>query len=181
MAEGDIIAWAASYLGGEEGLAAAFADLAREGLFHRVLYSIFAVPVYYCSYDERFVDELPANIGAWITGATIFDLKAFWSAEFDENGDAFAGTWIYWGLCAGQGSQSGGSPTGPCRGPGCAWFIDGSQECNWGLQFADVPRTGWPDTSFLAASTKNVADEDRIEQSLAAWRKVAPELPWPKT
>ncbi|HUQ92783.1 MAG TPA: hypothetical protein VM120_13970 [Bryobacteraceae bacterium] len=81
MAKGDIIAWAASYLGGEEGLAAAFADLAREGLFHQVLYSVFAAPVYYCSYDGRFVDELPGNIAVWITGATISDLKDFWSAE----------------------------------------------------------------------------------------------------
>ena len=176
----DIIAWAASYLGGEEGLAAAFADLTSQGLFHQVLYPIFNVPVYYCSYDERFLEELPLNIDAWIKGASLSDLKDFWSAEFDKNGDEFAETWIYWGLCAGQGSQSSSSPTGPCLGPGCSWFIDGSSQCNWELRFADVPRTGWPDTEFLSAIVDKIPEDGTITRALAEWQKRAPELNWPK-
>jgi len=61
-----IIAWGASYLRREDGLDAAFADLSGEGLFQQVLYPIFAVPVYYCNYDSRFLDELPTSINDWI-------------------------------------------------------------------------------------------------------------------
>ncbi len=181
MPERDILAWAGSYLGNEEGLVAAHADLVSEGLFHQVLYPIFRVPVYYCSYDERFLEELPTNIEAWIKGASIPQLKEFWNDEFAKNSDEFAEAWIYWGLCTGQGSQSSSSRTGPCLGPGCSWFIDGKAHCNWNLDFADVARTGWPDTTFLSAIADEVPDEGTITRSLTQWRNRAPELAWPKT
>jgi len=174
-----IVAWGASYLRREDGLDAAFADLSRQGLFHQVLYPIFAAPVYYCSYDSVFVDELPTTIGDWIAGVTISELKEFWDAEFDENGDEFGATWIYWGLCAGQGSQSGSAGNGPCLGPGCCCFTGDKDECHWELPFADVPRTGWPDMRFLHFLADDRLSEERLAQTLRAWRVQTPELPWP--
>jgi len=179
MPEQDILAWAASHAGSDDGLAEAFATLAREGLFHRVLYPVFAVPAYYCSYDDRFLDELPENIGDWIPGTTIPTLKESWEAEFLESSDEFAETWIYWGLCNGQGSQSGSSGQGPCLGPSCSWFTDGNERCNWGLPFADVPRDGWPNMRFLHILADERLSEESLTQALRAWRVRSPQLPWP--
>lgn len=180
MPEADIVAWGASYLRTEDGLPEAFAALVREGLFRRVLYPIFGVPVYYCSYEEWFLDELPTPVEEVMAGGnSITDLKDLWSGQVEENDAEYGTAWRYWGVCAGQGSQSGGSGWGPCLGPGCYWFIDGKPKCNWELPFIEAPRTGFPDTRFLHA-LQPIPDEDTVNNALKIWRERAPELPWPK-
>ena len=62
----------------------------------------------------------------WIAGQTVPELKEFWEAEFLENSDEFAEGWVYWGKCAGQGSQSGGAASGPSgtAGSRCPDVVD---------------------------------------------------------
>jgi hypothetical protein len=175
--EETITAWAASYGSTTHELSAAFRALVEEGLFFRVLYPIFAVPVYYCCYAAECIDELPANVDDLITGAeSIATLKAFWQTAADENNKEYGPGWMCWGLCDGQGSQTGSSPTGACVGPGCVWFADGSAACHWELPFADIARTGWPDTRFLSQPTQQ-ADVIATSQCMAALQQAAPDFP----
>lgn len=128
---------------------------------------MFAVPVFYCSYNERFLVELPVGFSFSRHDAT--ELVAFWDRTRAENNREFGQAWTYWGMCFGQGSQSGGSPDTVCLGPGCSWFIDGAKECQWQLAFADLPRTGWPDTTVLSAYGEKPTAEV-IEQPATAFR-----------
>lgn len=181
--EDTIIAWAASYRANENGLADAFAALVGEGLFFRVLYPIFAVPVYFCSYAIDFLDELPANIDELIAGSeSIAVLKARWKDEFEENTNEYGPAWMCWGVCHGQGDVNGNSgidvTDGPCLGPTCYWFTSEDASCEWDLPFANVERTGWPDTTFLVGigPPTNVSATHRC---LVALQQAAPEFPWP--
>ena len=167
--EDDILAWASSYGVPEDAeLTQAFATLVKEGLFRRVLYSIFAQPVYHCSYDGAFLDELPENIGEWIPSATIPQLKAFWTERVEWLTERYGSAWLYWGFCTGQGSQSGSSPDiGPCLGTGCGCFELGDPDCVWELPFADIQRTGWLSTDFLQESPPN---QKKIDRALTYWK-----------
>jgi hypothetical protein len=178
--EDTIVAWAASYLGSKNGPQEVFAVLVEEGLFFRVLYPIFAVPVYYCSYAVEFLDQLPETAGEIIAGAnSIDDLIGFWEAEFNENNEEYGPAWTCWGLCAGQGGEGDGATIGPCLGPGCYWFTDDKAKCQWELHFADVARTGWPNTVFLSGPgpTGNVS---AVRQCMEGLQQAAPDFPWPK-
>ena len=167
LPEADIIALGASHLDEEDGLTDAFASLAREGLFLRLRYPVFAVPAFYCSYEERFLDELP--IGFALGGLDIAALKELWCQTRTDNNERFGRAWTYWGLCLGQGSR-GNCSFGVCLGPRCCCFIDEAEKCRWDLPFAGVKRIGWPDTSMLEEHTGKPSDT-AIQQLLESFRK----------
>jgi hypothetical protein len=181
--EEEILAGAASYLGTEDGLAEAVAALIDEGLFFRVLYPIFSVPVYFCSYASEFLDELPATIGELIADAqSIAALKASWREEWEDNTKEYGPGWMSWGVCHGQGEMNGHSgievTDGPCLGPGCFWFTNEHASCEWRLPFANVKRTGWPDTTFLLGIGPP-PDIVKASRCLRALQQAAPAFPWP--
>ncbi len=182
-----VVEWAHSYPtdASTAVLAEAFVNLARDGLFYRVLYPVFREPQYICSYEGSFLNELPADIGDYISDASPGSMRSLWEDVREEHNASHGIAWHWWGLCAAQGSQGpSGSPIGPCLGPSCCWFQDGSSGCNWQIEFADVPRDGWPDMSFLSCGTGRRArgPDSYVTQIIAARKALelrAPDLPWP--
>jgi hypothetical protein len=172
VAEQDILAWAGSYVptGSGDDLYHAFQQLTADGLWTTLRYPLFERKYYYCMHRARFIRELPDTLSdyipPWPDSGPISRawLTAFWndlSAKFSRDwGDA----WLLWGMCAGQGSQSGSSPWGPCLGPSCSWFIDGKSECNWGLQFQRDVTLVYPNMNFLHA----VGQVERTDSDLQA-------------
>jgi len=156
----DILAWARSYRPDAAAveLMDAFHKLTEEGCWTAVRYPIFAAEQYYCHYWSDFIQELPEPVAAYIAAdagteaLTRSWLIAFWDDLFDRFAEMYGGAWIFWGLCAGQGSQGpSDAPWGPCLGPSCGWFQDGHAECNWGIRFRRTPEVAYPDMSILHA------------------------------
>lgn len=150
----DLLTWGLSHYVGykkallgerKEDLVPALRALEIEGLFFQVQHRLFQNPVYYCSYDIGFLNEI-------FDGAKHV---SFWAHLANDNDQEYGRTWRATGVCAGQGSQSGDSRWGPCLGTSCSWFEAGSDHCNWSLNFnttlveqrrADVSRnSGTPD------------------------------------
>lgn len=153
-----ILAWANSYLpsGDATQLDAAFELLVRDKLFKRVCYPIFAKPQYYCAYWSDFIDELPANIDEYVAPqepGTVSDhssLKNLWDYLFEKFSEESGVAWMYWGLCAGQGSEGpSDAPWGPCLGPSCCCFEAGELSCNHEIEFVEQHHEDLPDMSFL--------------------------------
>lgn len=104
----------------------AFRTLLQEGLYLEVHHGLFDAPVFYCSYDNRLLCELP--VGDAIT--------AGWNGLAAAMDDRFGpATWRKLGLCAGQGRVDGW--LGPCLGAACPQIREGSERCLRGLAFAE--------------------------------------------
>lgn len=129
VAINDLLAWAGSHRPDSVGsLPQAFEELVREGLFFEIHRGLFDPPCYYCSFQSRFLEELP-------DGQEHVD---YWEGLVDDYDDRYGlKTWRRLGLCAGQGSEGpSGSPWGPCLGASCCWFVDGDERCHHDLHFA---------------------------------------------
>jgi hypothetical protein len=129
VAINDLLAWAGSYHPEPvDSLPRAFEELVLEGLFFEICRGLFDPPCYYCSFDSRFLEELP-------DGPEYVD---YWRSLVDDYDEEYGrSTWRSLGLCAGQGSQGpSDSPWGPCLGASCCWFVDGDERCNHDLRFA---------------------------------------------
>ena len=186
----DIVEWAQSYLGSaaSEELDEAFQELLAENLFFLVCHPVFAVPVYYCSLDSTVLRELPDEMSFIEFGSRdkrdVSYVADMWDGMRDEYSEENGTTWLRWGLCAAQGSQGpSDSPWGPCLGSDCCCFKRGDEECNWGLSFGDVKRTGWPDMSFLQYVKRDTLSQIEIESQagkvLKALKTISPDFPWP--
>ena len=169
----------------DAALSAAFSELLLERLIMLVWHPIFADPVYYCSFETSFLEELPGSIcvgGAQYNKPYIGAIwEDFQERHFEEHGV----TWFLWGLCAAQGSHGpSDSPWGPCLGCSCVCFMKGDAECNFGLKFANIERTGWPDMRYLHhinANEQSLEDREAKSKSvIAELRRRRPEFPWPK-
>ena len=144
IAKSDLLAYARWY---QPNLEAADLDraldaLISEGCFHAVRYPIFQETILFCAYWSEFLKELPDPVSAYICAhskeapVTREELTNFWESTFAEYSDQWGASWVYWGMCTGQGSQGpSGAPIAPCLGPSCCWYEDGKSECNWGLKF----------------------------------------------
>jgi len=136
--------WAKShYTGSKANLAVVFDALILQELFFEVHPQVFATPHYYCTFDTDFLKEIPPEImprGMWNQscedggngndlGHSLWD---DWRTEFNEE---YGSEWLKAGVCAGQGSQSGESPWGPCKGDKCGWYKSGDELCNHLLEF----------------------------------------------
>ena len=130
-----ILDWAEAHMGCAEfpKLGEAFAVLETEGLFFRIRHGCFSEAQYYCSFNSRFLQELPGHKAMRACdGQPIIE---FWDSMVTEFNIDYGNAWRKSGLCWGQGSQSGGSPWGPCEGTKCCWFKGGKAECAQGLEF----------------------------------------------
>ncbi|MEI6166689.1 MAG: hypothetical protein WCS52_05800 [bacterium] len=184
--EADILAWAKSHSPTikDEELTAAFQELLTEELFVLVCHPVFAQPVYYCSLDSNFLKELPDDI---CIGGAEFDIKfigAFWEDFQERYFEEYGTTWLLWGLCAAQGSQGpSDSPWGPCLGCSCVCFTKGEAECNFGLNFENIDRSGWPDLKYLHHINADVYSvkkrETMTHASIVELKHRQPEFPWP--
>jgi hypothetical protein len=135
--EETIIAMAKSHAGPNTvDFPAVFQDLVDDGLFFEVHHGVFDPPVYYCSYDPDFLEE--------INGSP--EDKSAWKAICEENDEVYGiSTWRSLGLCAGQGSEGPSDARwGPCLGTSCCCFEDGSEECTHELTFTKSQRVRCP-------------------------------------
>jgi len=141
--------WAKShYNGPKANLAVAFEALIIQELFFEIHPQVFATPHYYCTYDTEFLKEIPPEImpkgmrsqsseddgDGNDLGHSLWD---DWRTEFNEE---YGSEWLKAGVCAGQGSQSGESSWGPCKGDKCCWYVDGDELCNHHLEFKSPKR-----------------------------------------
>lgn len=131
-----LLAWADSYGSFQDKeLESALDQLEKEGLFFRIHPDAFDEPCYYCSYDEKFIKEIPNYETICINQATDESILLFWQDFRMQLDEEYGETWLKEGLCWGQGSQSGSSPWGPCLGRECACFAKTAvgRECTKGL------------------------------------------------
>lgn len=107
-------------------LMSALQILVVEGLFFEVQHGLFEEPAYYCSYDARFLPELPQGDSPNMS----------WNGLAVAMDDRFGpSTWRSLGLCSGQGRTDGW--LGPCLGTACPQIKGSSQRCLHGLVFAE--------------------------------------------
>ena len=169
QSEETLLAWAKSF--GKElsqdALEWAFQELVDENLFRRVLYPVFTIPVFYCSFETSFLDELSARETLDALKTTKEEMRAFWN-ELVDRYMAFGPAWVYWGLCHGQGSEGpSDSPYGPCLGPSCSSCRRSRGKCNWELPLVAEGHWDWPDLSFLQTIHENaVGDWQKHRASL---------------
>ena len=169
----NMVAFARSYQPEVRDMNADFQRLAEEGLFLRVCYPIFKRAYYACWYDSTFLHELPKGMTfpGWQTGErlSIKYVSAFWDELQAKSTDRYGAAFVWWGMCAGQGSQSGSSAWGPCLGPSCCCYTDGKyDECHHGLEFVRMPDLGFPDMHFLEDIHWPDAPGDEQQQTMDA-------------
>lgn len=129
-----------------EDLYDAFKELVDDGLFTKVNYPIFAHPVYFCSYEEKFLEELENVANEVDLKFTLLEASILWeSLAYDYDSD-HGPLWRTWGMCFGQGYRR---TYGPCLGPSCEYFKSGETTCKWGLDFRSVQGQELSDMSFL--------------------------------
>jgi hypothetical protein len=121
-----LLDWAASYYDGpEEDLEAPLRDLTAEGLFFEVHPGVFAEPCYFCTYEKKFLNELPGGS----------QYAAEWARGRKYNDRHWPG-WRSAGACFGLAGPHGPSSPGPCLGTSCGCFAhpEGGK-CVEGLTF----------------------------------------------
>ena len=188
MAPADLADWGRSYLPELSGSEAEshFQLLVEHGLFMRTCYPTFKRSYFACSYDSAFLRELPEGwtFPGWQKGErqAIQDVSAFWNELRGEATAQYGDAFIWWGICAGQGSQSGSSGWGPCLGPSCCWYTDGKHaKCHHDLEFLRMPEVVLPDMRVLIdlCWAKATDNEKRraMDVAIVALRKIDPSLP----
>ena len=184
----DIAAWGRSHLPRMSEVEAeeAFQLLVQDGLFLRICYPIFKRSYFACWYESAFLRELPEHwtFPGWQSGEhlSIQDVSNFWDDLQSKTTDQYGAAFVWWGICAGQGSQSGDSGWGPCLGPSCSWYTDDKNtECHHGLEFVRMPGVLLPDMGVLhSVYWPEVSDDERtraMDAAIVALRKVDSSLP----
>ena len=163
----------------------AFDQLTSEKCWTAIEYHrVFAEPYYYCHYWSEFLKELPDPLSDFMDpgmegSVTKSSLRDLWDYLFEKFSDESGAAWLYWGLCAGQGSEGpSDSPWGPCLGPSCCWHKEGEPSCHWQLEFSRSSNVSFPDMSILRASNREpwskVNQEQFIQITISAFRQFVP-------
>jgi hypothetical protein len=182
----DIEAWGRSYLPAMRDAEHEFQRLVKDGLFLQICYPIFKHLNYACWYESAFLRELPEGwtFPGWQEGErlSIQDVSAFWDEQQAKSTAQYGSAFVWWGMCAGQGSQSGGSAWGPCLGPSCCWYTDGKDaKCQHDLEFVRLSDVVLPDMSVLHdihwADASDDEKQRAMDAAIVALRKLDPFLP----
>ncbi len=144
-----ILDWAKSFLRelDSEDLHDAFTELVDDGLFTIVNFPIFAHPVHFCSYEEKFLEKLKDFFKEVNLGFIPLEASIFWESLAYANDLGHGPLWRNWEMCFGQGHRR---TYGPCVGPSCEYFRSGKARCKWDLGFVSLPIEERPDMLFLA-------------------------------